>query len=284
MKKSMIITIVFAILFLTVSLITVKADSNNRVVLTNCESMNGWSTAGAGLDDTTRVQGKYSYSVTSVWPNAKFNIDKTIVQNSGIAFEDAYFEYYIYVQDITKHTKSGYFKLSSDYNFSDANGNDANEKNIFKWSFSSINIKTGWNFFSVKFSEMEYVLDSLNPLEKTAVYQNLSKFYYVDPAKNIPGATGQILDTMYMLKVNIDAMAISNTYRTIEQENIPIYSTVRYGDVEYTNGFFWSERVSSQTNTELTETLIIISSGVVLLAAVIFVMLIFKKKMKGERL
>ncbi|MGN1100381.1 MAG: hypothetical protein ACI4S9_08535, partial [Christensenellales bacterium] len=206
MKKFLVILLISVMSLLCVGVS--YADDAKEVLLCDCENANGWSEAGLSVDDSTRVKGKYSISVNSVWPNAKYRIDKNLIRNSGISYQDAYFQYYIYLEDVTKHCLNGYFKLSANYNYNDADGNDVNETEIFKWSIEGLNLVSGWNFVSVKFTDMTFVGDAT---QKQTVFANLEKFFFVDPAKSIPGATGPIWETMYMLKVNIDEIKISDT-------------------------------------------------------------------------
>ena len=232
--------------------------AEKRLVLDSCDYNRNWVTSYTGMDDSNYLMGKGSVSVRSNWPNSTLYIDsytesngKTNIENSGIAFEDAWFDFFMYVDNAEGLERVGTFKLSADKrkdgNLDTPGTSDdyetPNEPNAFIFFMANIKLHSGWNYVCLKLSDAFFTGE---PEAREEVYFNLKKFVFEDRAgyrEDTPeGETGD--EWRNMIVVNVDEVTITDTPRTLTPDLLTAKSIPRNSETYYTNGVYYTEPAS----------------------------------------
>ncbi|REA62882.1 hypothetical protein DSL64_08155 [Dyadobacter luteus] len=135
----------FLLLFLTFISSALLAQV---VLVDDCESLSGWTGGGNTLSLDTNDPAEGLASIKSEGGNTeRFRKNFIAPLNTGIAANEltiAYFQFSLYVSDITKFSASeGQFELTS------SGGPDTDE---FNWSTGSVNLRNGWNNVTLRMS------------------------------------------------------------------------------------------------------------------------------------
>ena len=203
----------------------VSAADAKRVLINPCDNFHDFSKAAVSLDYFNFVTGKSSIYVMSSWPNAFMDI-RTDFSQTGIAYEEAYFEFYLRIKDITRHQMTGAMvRLNGDgprtYD------NNFNKKGFYwTWSTGFSGLKEGWNYVALKFTAATYKTgsgDSVDVGVRRAAYLDVKQFFIVWQTYND-----------FLGEINLDCISLTDTPRVYDAANpIPFTEIARMSDVAY---------------------------------------------------
>jgi len=164
----------FILILLTVNIIislafpTLAAENKEIVVLDTCD--NGDAFAHLPVDYKDKIEGSGSV-VAKGTPVVQFTqtFNKSI--DPKIPEENAFFEFWIYVEDPKYLTNEGQIELNS---------SGVVDTEEFTWYLFNEDIITGWNFISLSFKDAEKTGNpNIHDLKMMRIYQFTTKITYL---------------------------------------------------------------------------------------------------------
>ncbi len=197
MKKRMV-SLLFSVSILLSFFTLSAAAANNVLVMSNCDTTEGWSaTAGGGdaltKDTTNKVEGAASVGATA--PNGKLNQIVYMPENPVDVSGYKYLEFDIYFSDMTWFTDCGgvMFEITS-------SGTCDKESNRFQkgalrpnFENGAIEGKAGWFHIKLNIQEPQSIANGGCTLSQFDYF----RFYSVDPITSTPDYTMRIDNVMF---------------------------------------------------------------------------------------
>ncbi len=159
MKKLMLLlTSILSFCLIILPLFIVSAEEQKKVVLDNCDTFANQQTVKY-VDYDEFVEGNGALrSLTSLNPTIKLSLNASVGE---IAFDNAYLNFYLYVDDVIYSNGNAKITVLT------ANG---------EYTSTVIrNAKNGWNFYSIKISDMQWQSTDWNSIKGFEIQWNCFK-------------------------------------------------------------------------------------------------------------
>jgi hypothetical protein len=202
----------------------------------------------SGFDTNNYIEGTAAVVGAGAIPTVGVNLRPDVVAefSSAIPKEQAYFEFYLYVEDIDAFSANGQIELNSSGSY---------DKQEFTWNIMALDLVNGWNYVSLKFSEAA---------SNGADYAGLRQFRLYQACN-------------YASSLKVDRLIITDTPTTTAPEDIKqIDKAVR----RVTQGEKYENGAARKTTLEVI--LFSVGGALLALSAAAVVFMVIKKKKGGK--
>ncbi len=278
MKK--IIALLFALLLIFSSAVSVAAAGEEPLVLTNCDSSEFWSANSQGMDaletdSTNKTEGTGSVGATAI--NGKLNQIAYIPDAPIDISAYSYIEFDIYFSDITWFNDCGSVMLELTSSGTSDQESNRYMKKVMRHLFETgaIDGQTNWWHFVLELDNPQGTANG--QLEKSKF--NYFRFYSVDPISTTPDYTMRI--------DNIKFTNNPSNYQPMvdeeedKKENVNNNNTSAKAEVYVPKRSDPNAKLTEQLTTILTIEAIV--TGVAVIALIVVIVVVSIKSKKGAK-